>query len=151
MKGKKFHTLQAKLTLLVSMIILTSLIFSFGNYYQAGVINREYTTLIEKNHLMSRYTNALTEYSSALQQYSNMPDNPKCEEEYTKSSEELMQSAGEIYEAFPDPYVENLVYLSENLSEQGMLIMDKTKSGETQEAQQAYQDFFNMNTINEQI
>lgn len=122
MKGKKFHTLQAKLTLLVSMIILTSLIFSFGNYYQAGVINREYTTLIEKNHLMSRYTNALTEYSSALQQYSNMPDNPKCEEEYTKSSEELMQSAGEIYEAFPDPYVENLVYLSENLSEQGMLI-----------------------------
>ena len=29
MKGKKFHTLQAKLTLLVSMIILTSLIFSF--------------------------------------------------------------------------------------------------------------------------
>ena len=78
MKGKKFHTLQAKLTLLVSMIILTSLIFSFGNYYQAGVINREYTTLIEKNHLMSRYTNALTEYSSALQQYSNMPDNQKC-------------------------------------------------------------------------
>ena len=33
MKGKKFHTLQAKLTLLVSMIILTSLIFSFGNFY----------------------------------------------------------------------------------------------------------------------
>ena len=96
MKGKKFHTLQAKLTLLVSMIILTSLIFSFGNFYLSGVINREYTTLIEQNHLMSRYTNALTEYGSALQQYSNMPDNSQCEEEYTKSSEELMQSAGKI-------------------------------------------------------
>ena len=79
MKGKKFHTLQAKLTLLVSMIILTSLIFSFGNFYLSDVINKEYTTLIE-NHLMSLYTNALTEYSSALQQYSNMPDNQKCEE-----------------------------------------------------------------------
>lgn len=147
MKGKKFHTLQAKLTLLVSMIILTSLIFSFGNFYLSGVINREYTTLIEQNHLMSRYTNALTEYGSALQQYSNMPDNSQCEEEYTKSSEELMQSAGKIYEAFPDPYVENLIYLSENLSGQGRLIMDKRKSGETQEAQQAYQDFSYMNTL----
>ena len=46
MKGKKFHTLQAKLTLLVSMIILTSLIFSFGNFYLSGVINREYTCLL---------------------------------------------------------------------------------------------------------
>ena len=147
MKDKKFHTLQAKLTLLVGMIVMMSLIFFFGNFHLADVINREYATLIEQNHLMSRYTNALTKYGSALQQYSNMPDDSKCEDEYIESSEELMQSARKIYEAFPDPYVENLIYLSENLSEQGMLILNKTKSDEVQEAQQAYQDFSYMNTL----
>lgn len=147
MKDKKFHTLQAKLTLLVGMIVMMSLIFFFGNFHLADVINREYATLIEQNYLMSQYTNALTKYGSALQQYSNMLDDSKCEDEYIESSEELMQSAREIYEAFPDPYVENLIYLSENLSEQGMLILNKTKSGEVQEAQQAYQDFFYMNTL----
>ena len=147
MKDKKFHTLQAKLTLLVGMIVMISLIFFFGNFHLADVINREYATLIEQNYLMSRYTNALTKYGSALQQYSNMLGDSKCEDEYIESSEELMQSARKIYEAFPDPYVENLIYLSENLSEQGMLILNKTKSGEVQEAQQAYQDFFYMNTL----
>ena len=136
MKDKKFHTLQAKLTLLVGMIVMISLIFFFGNFHLADVINREYATLIEQNYLMSRYTNALTKYGSALQQYSNMLGDSKCEDEYIESSEELMQSARKIYEAFPDPYVENLIYLSENLSEQGMLILNKTKSGEVQEAQQ---------------
>ena len=76
-----------------------------------------------------------------------MPEDSKCEDEYIESSEELMQSARKIYEAFPDPYVENLIYLSENLSEQGMLILNKTKSDEVQEAQQAYQDFSYMNTL----
>lgn len=128
MKDKKFHTLQAKLTLLVGMIVMISLIFFFGNFHLADVINREYATLIEQNHLMSRYTNALTKYGSALQQYSNMLGDSKCEDEYIESSEELMQSARKIYEAFPDPYVENLIYLSENLSEQGMLILNKTKA-----------------------
>ena len=51
MKDKKFHTLQAKLTLLVGMIVITSLIFFFGNFYLAGMVNREYTTLIEQNHI----------------------------------------------------------------------------------------------------
>lgn len=147
MKGKKFHTLQAKLTLLVGMIVMTSLIFFFGNFYLAGMVNREYTTLIEQNHIISRYVKALTEYGSALQQYSNMPDDPRCKVEYTESTEELIESAGKLYEAFPDPYVENLIYLSENLSEQGMLILNKTKSGETREAQQAYWDFFDMNAL----
>ena len=139
MKDKKFHTLQAKLTLLVGMIVMISLIFFFGNFHLEDVINREYATLIEQNYLMSRYTNALTKYGSDLQQYSNMLGDSKCEDEYIESSEELMQSARKIYEAFPDPYVENLIYLSENLSEQGMLILNKTKSGEVQEAQQEFE------------
>ena len=48
MKDKKFHTLQAKLTLLVGMIVMISLIFFFGNFHLADVINREYATLIEQ-------------------------------------------------------------------------------------------------------
>ena len=38
MKDKKFHTLQAKLTLLVGMIVMISLIFFFGNFHLADVI-----------------------------------------------------------------------------------------------------------------
>ena len=33
MKDKKFHTLQVKLTLLVGMIVMMSLIFFFGNFH----------------------------------------------------------------------------------------------------------------------
>ena len=43
MKDKKFHTLQAKLTLLVGMIVMISLIFFFGNFHLADVINTSIT------------------------------------------------------------------------------------------------------------
>lgn len=141
MKNKKFHTLQGKLGLLVSMIALTSLLFFFGNFYLAGIVSEEYTLLIEQNQLMPQYMKALSEYRSALQKYSNMTKDLNCMKEYLESKEKLVRIATELFEAFPDPYIENLSYLSENLSRQGMLIITETKKGETEAAKSAYTEF----------
>ena len=141
MKNKKFHTLQGKLCLLVSMIALTSLLFFFGNFYLAGIVSEEYTLLIEQNQLMPQYMKALSEYRSALQKYSNMTKDLNCMKEYLESKEKLVRIATELFEAFPDPYIENLSYLSENLSRQGMLIITETKKGETEAAKSAYTEF----------
>ena len=141
MKHKRYHTLQGKLMLLVSMIVLTSLLFFFGNFYTNSILSREYTMLIEQNQLMPQYTKALAEYYSALQKYSNMSRDSRAMEEYTAGEEKLVTIAADLYQAFPDPYLENLFYLSENLSGQGRLIITETKNKNQEAVRQAYEEF----------
>lgn len=141
MKNRPSHTLQGKLILLVGMIALTSLFFFLGNYYLTGILGQKYARLVDQNQLLSQYTSALARCRSSLLNYSNLTSDPGAVEDYQESTGELSAIAAELFEAFPDPYVENLSYLSQSLSQKGQVVVQEARHQNLENARMAFAEF----------
>ena len=126
MKHRLISTLQGKLTLLVSLLILTLTCFFFGNYVLEKKTSQSYIQLVDHHQFVSQYSKTLVECRDALIMYTNSSDDAKSIQYYEENSEELKNLAVKLFEAFPDPYVENLIYLSETLMEQGKNVIENT-------------------------
>ncbi|MCI7814411.1 MAG: histidine kinase [Lachnospiraceae bacterium] len=141
MENKRIYTLQGKLTLLMFLLVLTLLTFFFGNYYLANRMNQRYRELVDQHQLITLYSKSLVECRDALMVYSNSTDDGDAAEKYRKSSEALSDVASQLFEAFPDPYIENLSYLSEELINQGDCVITETANKNVAVAKEAYSSF----------
>lgn len=141
MKNRLFHTLQGKLILLVTMLSMVSLIFFLGNYYLSDRMGDKYVKLIKENQVLSQYTKRLMECKSNLVEYSNSYGDQNMIQAYKKNFEKLKERAQELFEAFPNSYVENLVYLSNEISAQGQSVITEMEEGHIENARSNYEQF----------
>ncbi len=141
MKHRLISTLQGKLTLLVSLLILTLTCFFFGNYVLEKKTSQSYIQLVDHHQFVSQYSKTLVECRDALIMYTNSSDDAKSIQYYEENSEELKNLAVKLFEAFPDPYVENLIYLSETLMEQGKNVIENTQEKDMEAARESYSTF----------
>lgn len=141
MKHKLTGTLQGKLTLFVSFLILTLTIFFFGNYALEKKTSQSYIQLVDHRQLVSQYSKTLAECRDDLIMFTNSLGDIKSAEHYEENAKILNDLAEKLWAAFPDPYTENLVYLSKSLTEQGKSVADCTQKRQIEAARQAYSDF----------
>lgn len=141
MKNKLIYTLQGKLTLFVCLLVLTLLSFFFANYGLANRMNQKYVELVDEHQLISLYSKTLGECRNALMVYSNATDDESAKNNYVQSSEELIKIASRLFKTFPDPYIENLSYLSNELMNQGYRVITETEDKNAAAAREAYSRF----------